>query len=66
MSNEIIKRINDVNKLRESIKIEQISSPNNSEYTKWHEEFVKKTNYKGGYIPPDKDLSEEIFCRDDR
>ena len=66
MSNEIIKRINDANKFRESIKTEKISSPNNGEYTKWHEEWVKEKNAKGGYIPPDKDFSEEIFCRDDR
>ena len=66
MSNQIIKTINDANKFRESVKTEQISSPNNDEYTKWHEEFVKEINSKGGYIPPDKDSSEEIFCRDDR
>ena len=34
MSNEIFKRINEANKFRESIKTEQISSPNNDEYTK--------------------------------
>lgn len=66
MSNEIFKRINEANKFRESIKTEQISSPNNDEYTKWHEEFVKEINSKGGYIPPNKDFSEEIFYRDDR
>ena len=65
MSNQIIKRINDANQFRESLKTEKISSPNNDEYTKWHEEWVKEKNSKGGYIPPNKDFSEEIFCRDD-
>ncbi len=49
---------------RNQLKIEPIPSPNNDEYTKWHEEFVKEIYSKGGYIPPDKDFSEEIFYRD--
>lgn len=69
MSNQIIERINAANQFRESVKTEKISSPNNEEYTKWHKEFIKKINSKGGYIPPDKDISkdfsEEIICRDD-
>ena len=66
MSNQIIERIDTANKYRESVKTEQISSSNNDEYKKWHEEFAKEINSKGGYIPPNKDFSEEIFCRDDR
>ncbi len=65
MSNQIIKILNDANKFRKSIKTKQISSPNNEAYTKWHEEWVKEMSAKGGYIPPNKDFSEEIFCRDD-
>lgn len=65
MSNQIIERINAANQFRESVKTEKISSPNNEAYTKWHEEWVKKMSAKGGYIPPKKDFSEEIFCRDD-
>ena len=66
MSNQIIERIDTANKYRESVKTEQISSPNNEAYTKWHEEWVKEMSAKGGYIPPNKDFSEEIICRDDR
>lgn len=66
MSNQIIERIDTANKFRESVKTEQISSPNNDEYTKWHEEFAKEINSKGGYIPPDKEISEEIFYKEDR
>ncbi len=65
MSNQIIERINAANQFRESVKTEKISSPNNEAYKKWHEEWVKKMSAKGGYIPPNKDFSEEIFCRDD-
>lgn len=48
------------------LKTEKISSPNNDEYTKWHKEFAKEINSKGGYIPPDKEISEEIFYKEDR
>lgn len=65
MSNQIIERINAANQFRESVKTEKISSPNNGEYTKWHRQYTEEMNSKGGYIPPNKDFSEEIFCRDD-
>jgi hypothetical protein len=61
MSNQIIKRINDANKFRERIKTEKISSPNNDAYTEWHRQYIEELKSKGGYIPPDKDFSEEIF-----
>ena len=65
MSNQINKKKKEKNQFRESFKTEKISPPNNDEYTKWHEEWKKKKKSKGGYIPPNKDFSEEIFCRDD-
>ena len=61
MSNQIIERINAANQFRESVKTEKISSLNNEKYRKWHEEFINEINSKGGYIPPDKDFSEELL-----
>ena len=65
MSNRIFQILDESKKFRESVKTKKISSPNNDEYTKWHEEWAKEKDEKGGYIPPNKDFSEEIFCRDD-
>ena len=42
------------------------ATPNNDAYTRWHKEWVKDKNSKGGYIPPDKEISEEIFYKEDR
>ena len=38
-----------------------LTTPNNDAYTKWHEEWVKDIYYKRSYIPPEKDISGEIF-----
>ena len=61
MSNRIFQILDESKKFRESVKTEKIPSPNNEEYRKWHEEFIKEINSKGGYIPPDKDFSEELL-----
>lgn len=61
MSNRIFQILDESKKFRESVKTEKISSPNNDAYTEWHRQYIEELKSKGGYIPPDKDFSEEIF-----
>ncbi len=66
MSSQIIKKINDANKFRESIKTRIIESPNNKEYESLMDETKKKQDKRGGFIPPTEyDLGETLYDEDE-
>lgn len=66
MLNRVILIIDESNKFRESVKIEQISSPNNKEYESLMDETKKKQDKRGGFIPPTEyDLGETLYNEDE-